>query len=133
VKSEEEDEDPVGGESDQLKGGKLKKRWVNRIQGRQLRIEYAEDKAVRYKKRFGKGGTSGGDGARLGNERQSAGGQSDSLAETGVRHKYQGGTARASGSEKIDARTIKPGAALANAQRLTGAIVESRGKRTTFA
>ena len=30
------------------------RKWVNRIKGRQLRMELAEDKSVRYQKRFGK-------------------------------------------------------------------------------
>jgi hypothetical protein len=34
--------------------------------------------------------------------------------------------------KKVDARNIKPGAALAGAQRLSSAIVESRGKKVTF-
>ena len=55
-------EDEEGGRQD--KEGRPKKRskerkwWVNRIKGRNLRMEFAEDKAVRYKKRFGKEGYS---------------------------------------------------------------------------
>ncbi|MCJ1371262.1 hypothetical protein MMC20_002477 [Loxospora ochrophaea] len=44
-----------------LKVGKKRqapKRWVNRIKGRSLRMEFAEDKSVRYKKRFGKNGNT---------------------------------------------------------------------------
>ncbi|KAF3023752.1 hypothetical protein E8E14_014263 [Neopestalotiopsis sp. 37M] len=33
---------------------KMRKWWVNRIRGRDLKIEFAEDDQVRYKKRFGK-------------------------------------------------------------------------------
>ncbi|KAI9883855.1 MAG: hypothetical protein M1823_004366 [Watsoniomyces obsoletus] len=36
---------------------KSKKHWINRVKGRTLRMEFAEDKATRYQKRYGKGGT----------------------------------------------------------------------------
>ena len=35
-------------------------------------------------------------------------------------------------AKKVDARTIKPGAALASAPRLTGAIVQSQGQKISF-
>ena len=37
---------------------KTRKWWVNRIRGRPLRMEFAEDKVTRYKKRYGKDGTA---------------------------------------------------------------------------
>ncbi|KAK7972273.1 hypothetical protein PG988_006407 [Apiospora saccharicola] len=33
---------------------KMRKWWVNRLHGRQLKVEFAEDDQVRYKKRYGK-------------------------------------------------------------------------------
>ena len=39
-------------------GGKKIRRWINMIDGRRLRMEFAEDKAVRYKKRFGINGAT---------------------------------------------------------------------------
>ena len=53
--SEDDDAQEVKKASKMKKGRKW---WVNRIKGRSLRMEFAEDKAVRYKKRFGKGGTA---------------------------------------------------------------------------
>ena len=41
-------------EKKKKKKQKKKKVWVNRLFGRQLRMEFAEDSASRYKKRFGK-------------------------------------------------------------------------------
>lgn len=38
------------------KSRKLRKWWVNKLHGRLLRMEFAEDKAVRYKKRYGSKG-----------------------------------------------------------------------------
>ncbi|MCJ1385867.1 hypothetical protein MMC17_008991 [Xylographa soralifera] len=119
---------------------KVRKWWVNKIKGRSLRMEFAEDKAVRYKKRFGKGGTAGKEGADGENAAEAT------VEDTGAVAAVEGaGTAQkpgynknrrpsSSGSyvRKVDARTIKPGAALAGAQRLTGAILPSQGKKITF-
>lgn len=57
--SKEADNDEDDG-NDDSKGktqrkSKAKKWWVNRYHGRTLRIEFAEDQATRYKKRYGKG------------------------------------------------------------------------------
>ncbi|KAH0558609.1 hypothetical protein GP486_004739 [Trichoglossum hirsutum] len=54
VPLDEEDTD----KENEKKGNGMRKWWVNRIRGRALRMEFAEDKVVRYKKRYGKGGTA---------------------------------------------------------------------------
>ncbi|SLM33583.1 RNA recognition motif domain [Lasallia pustulata] len=142
--SEDENEDR------QDKNGRLKKRpkerkwWVNRIKGRDLRIEFAEEKAVRYKKRFGKDGTAkelnaGGEDLPTAVIDSTDGG-SNSLADPEMVNGAARDVRRGNGKpgtlgksqRKVDARSIKPGAALAGAQRLTGAIVASTGKKTTF-
>ncbi len=131
------------------KAPKTRKWWVNRIKGRPLRMEFAEDKAVRYKKRFGKDGTAkresatnitenpnvnGGDGEAPKTTKVADG----AVAETALSPPSNRPRARPLGNagvhhqRKVDARTIKPGAALASAPRLTGAIVEGKGKKTTF-
>ncbi|KAI0441358.1 hypothetical protein F4803DRAFT_523878 [Xylaria telfairii] len=43
---------------DKQKKFKTRKWWVNRLHGRELKIELAEDDQVRYKKRYGKGAPS---------------------------------------------------------------------------
>ena len=50
------DESPEEREHDQAikKKRKPRKWWINRFQGRPLRMEFAEDPTTRYKKRFGK-------------------------------------------------------------------------------
>lgn len=67
LSSEAEDQEAVevdGKEGSQRQEEKAKKRkqkdrkWVNRIKGRQLRMELAEGKSVRYQKRFGKHGSA---------------------------------------------------------------------------
>lgn len=111
VKIEEEASDASESESEaaepKVKKVKTRKWWVNKMKGRPLKIEFAEDAQVRYKKRYGKDGT-----------KRTAAQQSG--AETKV--------ADAPGKlvpSKAEYR--QPYAA-----RLTGGIVESMGKKTTF-
>lgn len=86
---------------------RTKKVWVNRLLGRQLRMEFAEDAATRYKKRFGKDSKkSHGDEGHEGNE--------------GKRSRSNG---RAVENSRYSQDTV---------QRLTGAIVEAQGKKMTF-
>ncbi|GAM43632.1 hypothetical protein TCE0_060r18596 [Talaromyces pinophilus] len=81
---------------------RMKKVWVNRLLGRQLRMEFAEDAATRYKKRFGKDSKKG-DGENEGAHR--------------ARDRRP----------KEDSRYSQD-----TVQRLTGAIVEAKGKKVTF-
>ena len=102
---------------------RARKWWVNKLHGRPLKLEFAEGKDVRYKKRFGKESIAKKDGARAVD--------SELGSTTQPTFKERVSTDRRA-SGKIDARTVKPGAALASAPRLTGGIVESQGKKTTF-
>ena len=61
VETEEDFQDDAGAESEEKKDQqqqqrqyKTRKWWVNRLAGRPLKIELAEDDQARYKKRFGK-------------------------------------------------------------------------------
>lgn len=108
---------------------KTRKWWVNRFLGRSLKIEFAEGKDVRYKKRFGKNPALGkevgqGQDAAV-KEVEDSAPVVDQAAATGPSPPTERRTRR-------DARSIKPGAALAGAPRLTGSIVESQGKKITF-
>ena len=89
---------------------KTRKWWVNKMRGRPLKIEFAEDAQVRYKKRYGKDGT----------KRTQAPGEA---SEAGAKE-----SSAVSGKlvpSKVEYR--QPYAA-----RLTGGIVESTGKKTMF-
>ena len=120
---------------------KPRKWWVNRLKGRPLKIEFAEDKTVRYKKRYGKSGTARKDIQR-GEEALSAavedGAELDAdpapaPVPAGTPHPQKPtGSIALKGKQRIDARSVKPGAALAAAPRLTGGIVASQGTKTTF-
>jgi len=109
--SESEDDSDSGSEdSDEkkivikLEPRKTKKRkvWLNRIKGRPLRMEFAEDAQVRYKKRYGKDGT----------KRSAAEGAGDDKPKAFV-------------PKVVEYRE-------SYAPRLTGGIVESKGKKVTF-
>ena len=120
---------------------KLKKKlrprkwWVNKLQGRPLRMEFAEDKAIRYKKRFGKNATVGRDAPQeskpnthVDDAHVTIPPAADLLLNAGKANATQ-----RPHRKKVDARTIKPGAALAAAPRLQGSIVTSQGKKTILA
>ncbi|KAL8936583.1 MAG: hypothetical protein Q9211_004109 [Gyalolechia sp. 1 TL-2023] len=114
------------------KPSKPRKQWVNTFRGRLLRMESAEDPGVRYKKRFGK------DAQKTSKENGRANPRppnEDIVAETGdsiLDAEAMPAQRLQRPPKKIDARTVKPGAALAAAPRSTGGIVASQGKKITF-
>lgn len=144
ILKQEEDDDSDEDEAEEQdseakarrKKAKPERYYINRIQGRQLRCEFAEDAQTRYKKRYGKGA------ARPGRENNDADGEGDAAAgEADARaappkkrldrnlSKDERQEAR---RKRHDARMVAPGKALANAQRASTAIVAASGKKTTF-
>jgi RNA recognition motif-containing protein len=111
VRIEEEASDASESESEgaeaKVKKVKTRKWWVNKMKGRPLKIEFAEDAQVRYKKRYGKDGTK-----RAATQAPGAEVKEAEMSRNLV-------------PAKVDYR--QPYAA-----RLTGGIVESTGKKTTF-
>ena len=85
---------------------KTRKWWVNRIKGRPLRMEFAEDAQVRYKKRYGKDGTK----------------NRTAADPEAPREEFK--------ENQVPAKVVEYRQAYA--PRLTGGIVESKGKKTTF-
>lgn len=156
VKAEEESGDD---EKPKRKPRKPMKWFINRYQGREMKLEFAEDKQTRYKKRYGgKGAPPAERGeSRAGAERPvSAGGGSaryhdtpgESLADL-IRDAQDAAPKRRDPKlkkmdkderqeyrrKRHDARNVAPGKALANAARsskATGAIVEGMGTKKTF-
>lgn len=138
------DEDGKGGEavngdvSIKSKKHKKKRKWfVNKLKGRALRCEFAEDATSRYKKRFGKdaaGNFQDGDVETDGDMGMTEAGEMARTSRSAHAKRGEKHTSdfRDKKHRKVDARTIKPGAALANAPRATGAIVEAKGKKITF-
>lgn len=104
---------------------KVRKYWVNRLHGRLLKLEFAEGKDVRYRKRFGRDSNANQDGVKAVDP------DPESMAQPTFKNRRTSTDQKT--RRKFDARTVKPGAALAAAPRFTGGIVESQGKKTTFA
>ncbi|EMC92433.1 hypothetical protein BAUCODRAFT_151826 [Baudoinia panamericana UAMH 10762] len=159
VEQDDEDGKPKSKKTKKKTKSKRNKQHINRIHGRELRCEFAEDSQTRYKKRFGKGAATTKDrrapahGADTANSRIS--GDADDALPTGEetleglageaaaarsgdgkprRAKQKPGKEerREERRKRHDARTVAPGQALANAQRATGAIVQGAGKKVTF-
>ncbi|GAM88501.1 hypothetical protein ANO11243_065340 [Dothideomycetidae sp. 11243] len=140
---EEENED--GNDEDDEKAAKKKqpkkrKWWINKLYGRQLRCEFAEDASTRYKKRYG------GKGAPKTGEGQTApiaevnGADAGEARQDFTRENKSWKTARGSQDQRAeqrrqkhrDARKVAPGMALASAPRASGAIVEAKGTKVKF-
>lgn len=109
---------------------KPRKWWVNKLKGRPLRMEFAEGKEVRYKKRYGTGRKPGDSSSPLATTTTTA--AVDSIVETVIlttntssnthhartsAHAHQ----RSRPKHTIGGQTPQP--------RLTGGIVESKGKK----
>ncbi|XXH04211.1 hypothetical protein Hte_010625 [Hypoxylon texense] len=118
------DKDEADGEEDNAEAKeerkyKTRKWWVNRLKGRELKIELAEDDQTRYKKRFRKDPPPGGlktQGKRREFGARGEAGGSENGAEDGhVKKKKKA----AYGDEAV-------------ASYLTGAVVKSEGKKITF-
>ena len=131
---EDEDDEIAEALADQEKPRKKprqRKWWVNRLGGRSLRMEFAESKDVRYKKRYGKESTARKGEVETGEVVIDA--DPLSMAQPANGHVNKKAENAEKAQRRIDARKIKPGAALAAAPRATRNIVESQGKKTTFA
>ncbi|RAL06755.1 putative RNA binding protein Rnp24 [Aspergillus homomorphus CBS 101889] len=126
VKEDEEEEEEEEAESDSEKRKKPRKPrqrkvWVNFLLGRRLRMEFAEDATTRYKKRFGK------DGEGKKNNNSETGDAEAGEFEATEEQPRQARPPRAKQAKpdytRYDQDTV---------QKLSGAIVESQGKKTTF-
>jgi len=121
-----------------IKANKKRKWLINRLNGRELRCEFAEDSTTRYNKRYGKDkepeAVDGVNPARWKNfEAGGGGGRGGGRGGRGGRGGGRGGAPREwKPREKVDARTIPSGKSHFFAQRASQAIVESEGKKTTF-
>ena len=101
-----------------------RKWWVNKLGGRPLRMEFAEGKDVRYKKRYGKDGN-----VRKGDVVEHPVPESEPVGQP-VDKNIDKKAEKA--KRRIDARKIQPGAALSAAPRASSSIVASQGKKITF-
>ncbi|KAL7623106.1 Nucleolar protein 13 [Parahypoxylon ruwenzoriense] len=125
TKGDGDDDGEEGGEKEDKKF-KTRKWWVNRLKGRELKIELAEDDQVRYKKRFGKD-------APLAAANKAHGKRRDTAPPRPADNGKEGGTdAR---EEKTRPEGAKKKGAYGDAgvaSYLTGAVVKPQGKKITF-
>ncbi|PYI30788.1 hypothetical protein BP00DRAFT_426179 [Aspergillus indologenus CBS 114.80] len=123
VKEDDEEEEDESEPEERKKPRKPRQRkiWVNFLLGRRLRMEFAEDATTRYKKRFGKDG----EGKR--NNNSETGDAEAGEFEATEEQPRQARPPRAKQSKpeytRYDQDTV---------QKLSGTIVESKGKKTTF-
>ncbi|KAH0378136.1 hypothetical protein KCU92_g8880, partial [Aureobasidium melanogenum] len=135
--SDSDDEDATDKKKDTKKTKKPKKqnkrKWfINRLHGRPLRCEFAEDASTRYKKRFGKERPATeshiSDAAPI----AEVDGAAQERPQKRSRPKGDADARQEARRKKFDARKIRPGNALANAPRASAAIVEASGKKISF-
>ena len=134
---------PTGAEkenapADTKQSKRTKKRvWVNKMGGRKLRMEFAEDKTTRYRKRFGKESLSA--GAENSNP-DDDGDQHAAINQTDAREVGDEESAKGklrSSDRLAKAKPSRPEKALSgysatSVQKLTGAITAGQGTKITF-
>ncbi|KAJ4361686.1 Nucleolar protein 13 [Ascochyta clinopodiicola] len=128
--------DGSGDEGGEVKNPTKRRKWLlNKLNGREMRCEFAEDSTTRYNKRYGKDKPAEPiDGVNPdrwknfggGNDRQ--GGRREPREPRAPKN----GPNSIQPGKKVDPRSIKSGSAHMNAQRASQAIVEGSGKKTTF-
>lgn len=106
-KEEDDDDEEESGEKKERQY-KTRKWWVNRMFGRELKIELAEDDQSRYRKRFGKDAPKDEEGKKIGRSSKKSGEESS------------GGLKPMKESTNIDVA------------RLKGTVVKSTGTKVTF-
>lgn len=128
---EDKDDEDEAAAAPKEKQFKTRKWWINRMLGRELKIELAEDDQVRYKKRFGKDKDKDGpkrtDGSRKPGPRQGGrrGGDYNNKQEDGDSADRDVVMADGPSKPLKEAEDI-------SVARLTGAVVKHTGTKMTF-
>ena len=127
--AESSDGEKEGKAKKKVKKVKEKKKWVNRLMGRTLRMEFAEDATTRYEKRFGKNAKpKHEDNTKDGADDSTPAVQEVSEKESKPKRKDDSNRRPKSKPEvQSHSRYSKD-----TVQRLTGGIVEATGKKVTF-
>ncbi|KAF9777067.1 hypothetical protein IL306_004655 [Fusarium sp. DS 682] len=121
VETEEDFKDDEEKDKSQQKQFKTRKWWVNRMLGRELKVELAEDDQVRYKKRFGK-------------DRKALPDSDSNPRGRPPPRKYdlaQGGARESNDAGEQGVKPLKEAEDISVA-RLTGAVVKHTGTKMTF-
>ncbi len=107
--------------------------WVNKMGGRKLRMEFAEDKATRYKKRFGNESRP----EEVGTNNHDDVDQHPVIDQKGRAKEVDEDPAEAKATSKKLLQvnylpSIRSGYSVSSIQKMTGAITEAQGTKTTF-
>ncbi|CAF9930606.1 MAG: hypothetical protein GOMPHAMPRED_005685 [Gomphillus americanus] len=130
---EQEESDTTEYDDSKKSSRKPRKWWINKLKGRSLRIEFAEGATVRYQKRFGKGkGQDEPANEASVSEQHDSGEKVSRPADKKSPKNSQSQGLRSGGRFQVDARTVAPGAALAQAPRQSAAILQGTGKKIMF-
>ncbi|RGP68132.1 splicing factor [Fusarium longipes] len=121
VETEEDFKDDEEKDKSQQKQFKTRKWWVNRLMGRELKIELAEDDQARYKKRFGKDRKAVPDNDS--NPRGRPPPRRNDRADNGARENKAAGEGTAKPLKEAEDISVA---------RLTGAVVKHTGTKMTF-
>jgi RNA recognition motif-containing protein len=121
VDTEDDFKDDEEKDKSQQKQFKTRKWWVNRMLGRELKVELAEDDQVRYKKRFGK-------------DRKALPDKDSNPRGRPLPRKYDqtNGAVRESNDAHGEAAKPLKEAEDISVARLTGAVVKHTGTKMTF-
>lgn len=143
VGSDEEDGETAANGAQLIAKKEKRRKWfINRLQGRELRREFAEDANMRYKKRFGKEAKPSGLNDNVGDTTTDA----HPATENGLNARPRAAKPdrkapknsderredRRKRHEKMDARKIAPGQAHSATQRASAAIFAGAGKKISF-
>lgn len=129
--AEDFDEDAApaeeGGGEDRQRQYKTRKWWVNRLMGRELKLELAEDDQTRYKKRFRGGGRDKAEGGKREGKREGKG----RFSNKGKDQDGQDGGAPIVEVPTRNDAPLKESTDISVA-KLTGAMVKPTGSKVTF-
>lgn len=127
------DEDEEQGDEGRKKKKKPRKWFVNKLHGREVRVEFAEDAGYRYRKRFGAETKN----KKYSNERRMD--EEDIKVEEERSGKGKGiangktADERRREMRKAGKQSLKSPGQTPDSAKATGAIVEAKGKKITFA
>lgn len=105
--------------------------WLGKINGRKLRMEFAEDKTTRYNKRYGKNANKE-DSKNNDAITEVSSAQGMEPAEQNEKRNGESTTRNSSQVQRDDGKPRKQRYTEDTVKKLTGAIVEGQGQKVTF-
>lgn len=139
VKAMQKKDGEASDDDAEVKNANKRRKWLlSKLNGREIRCEFAEDATTRYNKRYGKDkpaapvdGVNPDRWKNFGGDNDRQGGRREPREPRAPRPPKNGPNSVQPG-KKVDPRSIKSGSAHMNAQRASQAIVEGQGKKISF-